>query len=146
MVLSECVGSCKLQRLNPRHNGDNCLFGELFRCMLLGEEHDLRNRTMHVEWNKVQNRNEVQSANKAVQSAEMAVILPSKCKFCTLEEIALLRIVQGNPSVTQKELAVQMSKSERTIKTITVHLQEIGILRRANGKRNGYWEIIGEGQ
>lgn len=117
-----------------------------FRCMLLGEKHDLRNRTMHVEWNKVQNRNEVQSANKAVQSAEMAVILPSKCKFCTLEEIALLRIVQGNPSVTQKELAVQMSKSERTIKTITVHLQEIGILRRANGKRNGYWEIIGEGQ
>lgn len=117
-----------------------------FRCMLLGEEHDLRNRTMHVEWNKVQNRNEVQSANKAVQSAEMAEILPPKCKFCTLEEIALLRIVQGNPSVTQKELAVQMSKSERTIKTITVHLQEIGILRRANGKRNGYWEIIGEGQ
>lgn len=117
-----------------------------FRCMLLGEEHDLRNRTMHVEWNKVQNRNEVQSANKAVQSAEMAEILPPKCKFCTLEEIALLRIVQGNPSVTQKELAVQMSKSERTIKTITVHLQEIGILRRANGKRNGYWEIIGEAQ
>lgn len=117
-----------------------------FRCMLLGEEHDLRNRTMHVEWNKVQNRNEVQSANKAVQSAEMAVILPPKCKFCTLEEIALLRIVQGNPSVTQKELAVQMSKSERTIKTITVHLQEIGILRRANGKRNGYWEVIGDGQ
>lgn len=117
-----------------------------FRCMLLGEEHDLRNRTMHVEWNKVQDKNEVQSANKAVQSAEMAEILPPKCKFCTLEEIALLRIVQGNPSVTQKELAVQMSKSERTIKTITVHLQEIGILRRANGKRNGYWEIIGEGQ
>lgn len=117
-----------------------------FRCMLLGEEHDLRNRTMHVEWHKVQDKNEVQSANKAVQSAEMAEILPPKCKFCTLEEIALLRIVQDNPSVTQKEIAVQMSKSERTIKTITVHLQEIGILRRANGKRNGYWEIIGEGQ
>lgn len=117
-----------------------------FRCMLLGEEHDLRNRTMHVEWHKVQDRNEAQSANKAVQSAEMAEILPPKCKFCTLEEIALLRIVQDNPSVTQKEIAVQMSKSERTIKTITVHLQEIGILRRANGKRNGYWEIIGEGQ
>lgn len=117
-----------------------------FRCMLLGEEHDLRNRTMHVEWHKVQDKNEVQSANKAVQSAEMAEILPPKCKFCTLEEIALLRIVQDNPSVTQKEIAVQMSKSERTIKTITVHLQEIGILRRANGKRNGYWEVIGDGQ
>ena len=114
-----------------------------FRCMLLGEEHDLRNRTMHVEWSKVQDKNEVQSANKAVQSAEMAEILPPKCKNCTLEEIALLCIVQDDPSVTQKELAAQMSKSERTIKTITVHLQEIGVLRRANGKRNGYWEVIG---
>ena len=65
----------------------------------------------------------------------------SKCQNCTLEEIALLRIVQHNPSVTQKEIATQMSKSERTIKRITVHLQEKGVLRRANGKRNGYWEI-----
>ena len=66
----------------------------------------------------------------------------SKCKNCTLEEMALLRIVQNNPFVTQKEMAAQMGKSERTVKTITVHLQEKGVLRRANGKRNGYWEII----
>ena len=26
-----------------------------FRSMLLGEEHDLRNRIMHVDWNKVEN-------------------------------------------------------------------------------------------
>ncbi len=108
-----------------------------FRSMLLGEEHDLRNRIMHVEWNKMQGLTEF-------QSAKTEEILLSKCKNCTLEEIALLRIVQNNPFATQKEIAVQMGKSERTVKTITVHLQEKGVLRRANGKRNGYWEIITE--
>lgn len=50
--------------------------------------------------------------------------------------------MQNNPFVTQKEMAAQMGKSERTVKTITVLLQEKGVLHRRNGKRNGYWEII----
>ena len=113
-----------------------------FRSMLLGEEHDLINRTMHIEWKKTQDITEIQSANNTVQSAKTEENLLSKCKNCTLEEMALLRIVQNNPFVTQKEMAAQMGKSERTVKTITVHLQEKGVLHRRNGKRNGYWEII----
>lgn len=113
-----------------------------FRSMLLGEEHDLRNRTMHIEWKKTQDITEIQSANNTVQSAKTEENLLSKCKNCTLEEMALVRIVQNNPFVTQKEMAAQMGKSERTVKTITVHLQEKGVLHRRNGKRNGYWEII----
>lgn len=113
-----------------------------FRSMLLGEEHDLRNRIMHIEWNKTQDITDFQSANNTVQSAKTEKNPLSKCKNCTLEEMALLRIVQKNPFITQKEMAVQIGKSERTVKTITVHLQEKGVLRRANGKRNGYWEII----
>lgn len=113
-----------------------------FRSMLLGEEHDLRNRMMHIEWKKTQDITEIQSANNTVQSAKTEENLLSKCKNCTLEEMALLRIVQNNPIVTQKEMAAQMGKSERTVKTITVHLQEKGVLQRRNGKRNGYWEII----
>ena len=113
-----------------------------FRSMLLGEEHDLRNRTMHIEWKKTQDITEIQSANNTVQSAKTEENRLSKCKNCTLEEMALLRIMQNNPFVTQKEMAAQMGKSERTVKTITVHLQEKGVLHRRNGKRNGYWEII----
>lgn len=113
-----------------------------FRSMLLGEEHDLRNRMMHIEWKKTQDITEIQSANNTVQSAKTEENRLSKCKNCTLEEMALLRIVQNNPFVTQKEMAAQMDKSERTVKTITVHLQEKGVLHRRNGKRNGYWEII----
>lgn len=41
-----------------------------FRSMLLGEEHDLRNRIMHVDWNKVENETISQSAIHEVQSAK----------------------------------------------------------------------------
>ena len=114
-----------------------------FRNMLLGEQHDLRNRIMHVDWGKVEG-SAVQSAKSELQSAIISEELPLKCKNCTLEEAAVLRIVQKNPTVTQKEIAAEIGKSERTVKTITVNLQEKGILQRVNGKRNGRWEITDE--
>lgn len=113
-----------------------------FRSMLLGEEHDLRNRIMHVDWNKVAGAAEVQSATVPFQSAKSGNELPPKCKSCTLEEVAVLRIVQQKPNATQKEIAAEIGKSERTVKTITVNLQNKGFLRRVNGKRNGLWEIL----
>ena len=110
--------------------------------MLLGEEHDLRNRIMHIDWNKVEGEALSQSANHEVQSAKSDNELPPKCKNCTLDEVALLRIVQKNPSATPKEIAIEIRKSERTVKSITIALQEKNILHRVNGKRNGYWEIV----
>ena len=113
-----------------------------FRSMLLGEEHDLRNRIMHVDWEKVADDTSVQSANKPTPSAKLGDELPPKCKNCTLEEVAVLRIMHENPSATQKEIATAIGKSERTVKSITVVLQEKLIVKRVNGRRNGYWEFI----
>ena len=83
----------------------------------------------------------VQSAKLKFQSANQTDELSLKCKNCTLEEAAVLRIVQKNPTATQKEIAAEIGKSERTVKSITVNLQEKGVLQRVNGKRNGRWEI-----
>ena len=47
-------------------------------------------------------------------------------------------------NITQKELAETIGKSERTVKTRTVELQNNGFLRRKNGKRNGQWEVLVE--
>ena len=113
-----------------------------FRSMLLGEEHDLRNRVMHIDWDKVDGNTLPQSANYEVKSAKISDELPLKCKKCTLEEVAVLRIVKKKPSATQKEIAAEIGKSERTVKSITIALQEKNILRRVNGKRNGYWSFI----
>ena len=112
-----------------------------FRSMLLGEEHNFRNRIMHIDWGKVDGETTPQSANHEVKSAKIGEELPPKCKNCTLEEVAVLRIVQKNRYATQKEIAAEIGKSERTVKSITIALQDKQILKRVNGKRNGYWEV-----
>ena len=61
-----------------------------------------------------------------------------------MEELAVLRMIAENPRITQKNLAAAMGKSERTMKSRTVALQEKGYIRRANGKRNGHWEVLVE--
>ena len=118
-----------------------------FRNMLLGETTPLRNREMHLDWkleSETQSaKTDFKSANSALRSDDSALSLPPKCKNCTLEEIAVLRVIQQNPSATQKFIAIEIGKSERTVKSITARLQEQGILKRVNGKRNGYWEILG---
>ena len=112
-----------------------------FRSMLLGEEYSFRNRELHIDWKEGETNDDVKSAKGAVQSANFALNLPVKCKFCTLEEIAVLRVVQTNPTATQKQMAATIGKSKRTVKSIAVSLQEKGILRRVGGKRDGRWEI-----
>ncbi|MBD5304463.1 MAG: winged helix-turn-helix transcriptional regulator [Bacteroides sp.] len=61
---------------------------------------------------------------------------------CALEETAVLRCIETNPKMTQKEMAATIRKSERTVKTITSTLVEKGIITRRNGRRNGWWEIL----
>ena len=103
-------------------------FLELFmENLLTGAQNELKNRYMHIDY------------SKASQSAKPEI---SKCKNCTLEELAILREISNNPSITQKALAEAIGKSERTVKTRTVELQAKGLLRRKNGKRNGQWEVL----
>ncbi len=120
----------------------NPLFLErFFRNMLLNENHPLQNRELHLDWQATNDHEQVQSEN---QSAKEDEIVLSKCKNCTLEELAVLRILQQTPSATQKQIAAAIGKSERTVKTLTVNLTNKGIISRRNGKRNGYWEINGQ--
>ena len=65
-----------------------------FRNLLLGENNQLLNREMHLDWQNVQSANPTpQSAKHTFQSANNDIILPSKCKNCTLEEVAVLQII-----------------------------------------------------
>lgn len=97
--------------------------------LLTGTDHDLKNRYMHIDY---------------TAKSKSAISEVSKCKNCTLEELAILREISNNPSITQKALADAIGKSERTVKSRTVELQEKGLLRQKNGKRNGQWEVLVE--
>ena len=116
-----------------------------FRNMLLGETTPLRNREMHLDWKPEVGSKSAniasESAKGPVQSANFAQGLPPKCKNCTLEEIAVLRVIQQDPSAQQKFVAKEIGKSERTVKTITARLTELGIIKRSKGKGSD-WIII----
>ncbi|MEG0228631.1 MAG: winged helix-turn-helix domain-containing protein [Lachnospiraceae bacterium] len=58
------------------------------------------------------------------------------------DELAILKAMANNPSITQKELVAKVGKSERTIKSKTIELQKKGYIQRVNGKRNGLWKVL----
>ena len=106
---------------------------ELFlRNLLLGERNELKNRYLHVNYER---RAEVQSANGKAPKCQNVTL------DCTSDELALLRAIAANPTVTQKQLAALIGKSERTIKRRMETMREKGWLRLENGKRSGRWEL-----
>lgn len=61
--------------------------------------------------------------------------------FNLKRKLSILNEIRKNPSITQKTLAKITGRSERTIKTKTVEMQEKGLIERVNGRRNGYWKM-----
>jgi fido (protein-threonine AMPylation protein) len=105
---------------------------KFFDNLLLNANHELKNRYLHIDYENFQSASDDISKGK-------------NCTLnCTLEEWAVLRAVAKNPKITQKDLTVVIGKSERTVKARMNSLQEKGYIRRANGKRNGYWELLVE--
>lgn len=108
---------------------DNSFLVLFFRNLILGEQNELHNRDMHI-------------SKIGVKSARIEVSKSKICTLnCTLEESAVLRCIEDNPKITQKDIATAIGKSERTVKNITSRLVEKGILIRVNGRRNGWWQI-----
>lgn len=108
---------------------DNSFLVLFFRNLILGEQNELHNRDMHIS------KIGVKSARVEVPKSKIYTL------NCTLEESAVLRCIEDNPKITQKDIATAIGKSERTVKNITSRLVEKGILIRVNGRRNGWWQI-----
>ncbi|MGN0236924.1 MAG: Fic family protein [Lepagella sp.] len=106
-----------------------------FRSMLLGETCSFLNRELHIDWSEPTTSHSAQSATATSQSAHSALYINPKCKSCTLEEVAVLRIVQDTPTATQKDMAKEIGKSERTVKSITLRARSLNFL----GRRGGYF-------
>ena len=104
-----------------------------FGNLLLGTDHELKNRFMHIDY----------ADDGASQS-----ISPKAPKYqfdtldCSLEELAVLKLVAANPTVKQQELVSATGKSIATIKRIMKSLQDKQYIRRESGKRYGKWEIL----
>lgn len=99
--------------------------------LLLNANHDLKNRYLHIDYNK-----NFQSAKNDTFGKENGT------SELSLEDLVIIKALKENPQITQKDLAVKVRKSERSIKRKTVLLQEKGFIKRENGKRNGKWIVL----
>ena len=103
-----------------------------FSNLILRTEYELKNRYMHVDY-----------VDDNSQSVSLKV---PKSQFdtleCTLEELAILKLLYKNPSIKQKELVAETGKSLSTVKRIMESLQKKDYIRRVDGKRYGKWEVL----
>lgn len=88
---------------------------KFLRNLLLGERNALKNRELHVN-----NRPIIESTG----------------------ESKVLALIKSNSSITSEEISKSLNISIRTVKTILKSLAEKNIIKRTNGKRYGYWEIL----
>ena len=102
----------------------------------MGNDYELKNRYMHVDYVLEQMDNVAQSATEEVSKGKICTL------NCPLDELAILKLIIENPNITQKEIASRIGKSERTVKNKIASLKEKGYIQRLNGKRNGKWEVL----
>lgn len=87
------------------------------RNLLLNERNVLKNRDLRINIDK--NNNEPLS-----------------------RESRILELMKTNPKISVDELANRISVSPRTIKSLIAILVQENKIKRVNGKRYGYWEIL----
>ena len=104
---------------------DTSFLEKFFYNLLTNSNYELKNRYTHID--------NIQSANEN----------KLKGNNCTLEEQAIINILKVNPATNQEEIAKQINKSVRTVKTYMAEMQEKGLIERKNGKRNGEWIVNG---
>lgn len=108
-----------------------------FSNLLLGADYELKNRYAHIDFDF---RDE-----EDFQRATNVVPMGKNCTLdCTLDELAVLKLILENSSIKQYELAKCVGKSERTVKKVVASLREKGVIRRIDGKRYGKWEVLVE--
>ena len=102
---------------------DTSFLEKFFYNLLTNSKYELKNRYTHID---------------NIRSADENNL---KGKNCTLEEQAIINILKVNPRATQEEIAIQIGKSVRTVKTYMAEMQRKGLMQRKNGKKNGEWIV-----
>ena len=102
---------------------DTSFLEKFFYNLLTNTNNELKNRYTHID---------------NIKSAENDNL---KCNNYTLEEQAIINILKKDSGTTQEEIAKQINKSVRTVKTYMAEMQEKGLIERKNGKKNGEWIV-----
>ena len=102
---------------------DTSFLENFFYNLWTGSNYELKNRYAHIDYVQEENRKENIINNQ------------------TLEEQAIINILKNKPTVTQEEIASEINKSLRTVKKYMAEMQEKGLIKRVNSRKNGKWIV-----
>lgn len=111
-----------LVRANYNNIGEGIFQDRLFlikflRNLILGETNILQNKDLHISQIKAQGKD-------------------------TFRQSRIINIVKYNPKITTEKLAKEIGVSVRTIKSVLKVMENNQQIKRINGKRYGYWEVL----
>ena len=89
------------------------------RNLLLGENNELKNKNLRINIDK--------QADKPLT-----------------RELHIVELIKVNPKIKADEIAEKIGVSSRTVKSVLAMLVNDNKIKRVNGKRFGYWEVIGK--
>ena len=101
-----------------------------FRNLLLGENHDLKNRYIHIDYTRYMAQGD--NVNDNVNDNARL----------TANQQKIIDEVRKNPFVTQEELSECIGITLANINRNMKRLQEQAFVRRVGADKNGYWEIL----
>lgn len=118
---------------------DTSYLEAFFENLLLGKKNDLKNRYLHLDFFK-------DNSDQTMVPKRQNTVLKRQndALECDLAELALLKLLKGNPTVTQNELVDIINKPRRTLQRMMLDLQQKGYLKREGGKRYGQWIVLVE--
>ena len=96
---------------------DTSFLEKFFYKLLANTQYELKNRYTHVN---------------NIQKSSEEIVLTQKY---TLEEQAIINLLRINSKITQNEIAKQIGKSPRTVKTRMSEMQEKGFIKKVKGSR-----------
>ena len=101
---------------------------------------DLRNRTLHIRWEKSKHQNDVlEIAKRQNDVLETSNMLSEKL---TLKEMAVVKLITEDPKISIASITVKTGLSRRTIDRSIATLKEKGLLVREGAKNNATWKFL----
>ena len=87
-------------------------------------------------------RNLLLNEHNVLRNRDLRISIDSTDNGTAPREVRVLELIKGNPKISIDELANRIGVSPRTIDSVIAVLIKENKIKRMNGKRYGYWEII----
>ena len=87
-------------------------------------------------------RNLLLNEHNSLRNRDLRISIDGKNDEPLPRELRVVELIKANPKISINELANKIGVSPRTIKNVTAALVKNNKIKRINGKRFGYWEVL----